>query len=554
MSGTDGSHTHPLGVDASGLSAHSTAIEDTDGGPPTVGASIAGGWLGGYRLLRKIGAGGAGTVWEAADGGGRRVALKMLHPSLAESEEARKRLLREARLVNRIDSRGVVGVIDVEADASTPFVVTELVEGQTLDIVVSNQPLPITELAQLAIDLADILDSVHAAEVAHRDLKPSNIVMSPDGPVLIDFGIAQSARDSRLTTPGSVAGTPGYVAPEILRDADSASSQQWRDGDWFAWAAVLLSAATGRPPFGTGAPDAILHRLFSGDPDTRGLAPVIARAFKLALSAEPSLRADADSLIQTLQGEDLGFLEGTTQLLPEAPEESTHVLGTHLVPMNDAGIPQATDAQLAPHQTWDEVLIPTEYHYRFPHAPPAPTLSVLFLAFIGWLPGAFGLTWALAAPAVLLCAQTGGRMEHALAARRERFGGPRPSDGAVTALSLPWSLMVSAMVLLPSIVVGATVFFVILSLATGIALGTAGDPIDFSPLWQWLLGQGDHAPEAWQLGLAWSLAAVSAWAMPTSRWARTGMARLFSWVAPTVVLRWVWGVILATGLTLLVAI
>lgn len=180
--------------------------------PPSVSSQ---GWIGGYHLLHKIGTGGTGTVWEAADEGGNKVALKLLHPSVADTEDARKRLLREARLVNQIKSDNISQVLDVEADAFAPFVVTELIAGQTLDKVVANAPASAEELHELAIDLADVLDDVHEANVAHRDLKPSNIVMSPEGPVLIDFGIAQSSDDGRITQTGSVTGTPGYVAPRF---------------------------------------------------------------------------------------------------------------------------------------------------------------------------------------------------------------------------------------------------------------------------------------------------------------------------------------------------
>ena len=564
---------------------HSLRGPDAQNEPVPTHASV--GWIGGYHLLHKIGAGGAGTVWEAVDDGGRRVALKMLHPSLAETDEARKRLLREARLVNQIDSPGVAAVIDVEADASTPFVVTELIAGQTLDAVVKNNALSAQELADLAIDLADILDSVHAAGVAHRDLKPSNIVMAPQGPVLIDFGIAQSVDDRRLTAPGSVAGTPGYVAPEILREGDDVTAQLWRDGDWFAWAAVLLSAATGRPPFGSGAPDAVLHRLFSGSPDTRGLSPTVARAFHLALSAEPTLRGDPDTLIHTLEQEDLSFLGQPTEHLPDASEVPFDFHATRISNASarsslpdsaaggtgyggrelwnpDEGYPPTASFADVPWQDqegfafqqpdFNALFPPDSYVYRFPHARTAWILSTLLLALVGWLPATLGLGWAVAAPAVLFGAQVAGRAEHSLAARRERFGSPRASDGAVTAFSLPWSLVVAGVVFLPSLIVGAGVFLVVLFLAAAVTLAVSGNPVDVSPLWYWIAEQGGQAPDPWQLGLAWVTATLAAGLMPTSRWARTGLNRLFDWVAPNRLMRWVWGVLLAIGLTLLVSV
>ncbi|PTK34536.1 serine/threonine protein kinase, partial [Staphylococcus hominis] len=118
------------------------------------------------------------------------------------------------------------------------------------------------DLLALGEELADALDSIHEAGVLHRDLKPSNVMIGPQGPVLIDFGIAQSGDDTRLTQTGSLAHTPGYCDPGVLRGGDPDAQ-----ADWWALAAVLAYAATGRPPFGKGQAAVVMHRVLTMPPD-----------------------------------------------------------------------------------------------------------------------------------------------------------------------------------------------------------------------------------------------------------------------------------------------
>lgn len=262
------------------------------------------GWIGGYHLRREIGRGGTGVVWEAEDGGGTLVAFKLLHPSLAATEAARTRLRREARLVNQVRSPRVSKVLDVEADDYTPFVVTELVTGRTLDEEITRAPYTPEDAAQLGDDLADVLEAIHEAGIAHRDLKPSNVILTQQGPTLIDFGIAQGEGDRHLTQTGSITGTPGYVAPELLASPVPPSMAQLQGGDWFAWSALLLKSMTGRPPFGPGRTELVIHRVMTGDPDVEGLEPPVAAAFRRALSPDPAVREDADALLESLSALD----------------------------------------------------------------------------------------------------------------------------------------------------------------------------------------------------------------------------------------------------------
>ncbi|WP_244156757.1 serine/threonine-protein kinase [Actinomyces denticolens] len=200
--------------------------------PPSISGLRAGATVGGYRLLRRLGAGGMGAVWEVADEAGDRVAMKILHPQIAADPMARRRLDREAQVLARVRDARVARILDIETGDSESahgmtFVITELVEGPTLQREVDREGAydlvtDARDLSDLAHGLVDALRAVHAAGVIHRDLKPSNVMLGAQGPVLIDFGIAQVADDVRLTQTGQVTGTPGFIPPEML-DGDEPS-------------------------------------------------------------------------------------------------------------------------------------------------------------------------------------------------------------------------------------------------------------------------------------------------------------------------------------------
>ena len=177
-------------------------IDAHPGEPVTLSKLRAGTLVGGYRLLRRLGAGGMGVVWEAADEGGRHVAMKILHPQIAADPTARRRLDRAASVLARVRDTRVARILDIETgDGSLgiTFVITELVEGPTLQHEVEHEGVydlttDARDLADLAHGLVDSLRAVHSAGVIHRDLKPSNVMLGAQGPVLIDFGIAYAIR------------------------------------------------------------------------------------------------------------------------------------------------------------------------------------------------------------------------------------------------------------------------------------------------------------------------------------------------------------------------
>lgn len=252
--------------------------------------------VGGYTILAPLGSGGMGTVYRAVDGGGTAVALKLLHPHVGADPSSRERLRREVVALQRLRHPGVAAVLDAEADSTEAFLVTELVPGLDLaEHVRQRGPLDAAELLRVAEGLSDALAAVHAAGVVHRDLKPSNVLVTPDGPVLIDFGIAQSVDETRVTSTGFVVGTPGYLAPELVDGAEPTATT-----DWWGWAALLAYAATGRAPFGTRPLEAVLVRTRSGDADLAGLGPVTAGALWDALAPDPADRAEPAQVVAAL--------------------------------------------------------------------------------------------------------------------------------------------------------------------------------------------------------------------------------------------------------------
>ncbi len=276
------------------------------GEPVTLSKLRAGTLVGGYRLLRRLGAGGMGVVWEATDEGGRHVAMKILHPQIAADPTARRRLDREASVLARVRDTRVARILDIETgDGSmgVTFVITELVEGPTLQHEVEHEGVydlttDARDLADLAHGLVDSLRAVHAAGVIHRDLKPSNVMLGAQGPVLIDFGIAQVADDVRLTQTGQVTGTPGFIPPEMLDGGEPTA-----DVDWYACAGVLLFTVTGLAPFGSGAWQVVFRRVYGGTPELGTLeqeSPALARAFTAALAPEAKDRLGPDGLLEVL--------------------------------------------------------------------------------------------------------------------------------------------------------------------------------------------------------------------------------------------------------------
>jgi hypothetical protein len=265
--------------------------------------------LGPYTLLDRLGEGGMGVVYLAADSQQRRVAVKALRPAVAADPNARRRLAREVETMRRVRSPFVAEVLDADVTSDPPYIVTRYVSGRTLEEVVGRDgPLTGPGLARLASGLALALAAVHAAGVVHRDLKPGNVMLAGGEPVVIDFGIAHVPDSTRLTQTGMFMGTPGYLAPEVIEGKQSEPAS-----DVHSWGATVAFAATGRPPFGAGAFETIFYRIINGQPDLQGFpAPLLALVGQ-ALSRDPAYRPDTAELCRRTAA-----LDPASLLLPAA--------------------------------------------------------------------------------------------------------------------------------------------------------------------------------------------------------------------------------------------
>lgn len=253
--------------------------------------------VGGYRLLTKIGEGGMGVVHLAQAPDGNRVALKVLRPHIIGDDEARERLAREVASLRRVTSPRIAEVIDADPWGETPYVATRYVPGLSLhQHIREHGPITGPDLRWFAAGLAEAVIAVHQVGVLHRDIKPSNVLLEGRSPVLIDFGLARLAEDPRLTHTGWLLGTPGYLAPEILYGEDATTAS-----DVHAWAATLVFAATGRPPFGTGPAMAIMDRVRRGEHDLTGVPADLLPLVREGLAADPDDRPTTGAVLAALR-------------------------------------------------------------------------------------------------------------------------------------------------------------------------------------------------------------------------------------------------------------
>lgn len=242
--------------------------------------------VGAYRLLYRLGEGGMGRVYLGRSPGGRAVALKVVHETVAGDPGFRRRFAREVRAARSLRGPGTVPVLDADPEAEVPWLATAYVPGPALsDAVIGHGPLPEVALWRLLSGLARALAGVHGAGLVHRDVKPSNVLLSPSGPLLIDFGIARSADETVLTGTGLVVGSPGYMSPE-----QAEAKAIGPEADVFSLGAVLAFAATGRGPFGGGSVAELLYRLVHHEPDLDGIGGPFGELTRRCLAKGPADR------------------------------------------------------------------------------------------------------------------------------------------------------------------------------------------------------------------------------------------------------------------------
>ncbi|GAB7184690.1 protein kinase [Kitasatospora sp. Ki12] len=257
-------------------------VQSASPAPPALGS------LGRFRLTARLGQGGMGTVYLGLTPGGRPVAVKVINPELAVDPGFRRRFAREVEAARTVGGFHTAPVVDADPHGDPPWLATEYIPGPSLQEVLQRHgAVPVRTLHALAAGIAEALAEIHGSGVIHRDLKPSNVIVSGTGPRLIDFGIAQLADGTQLTSTGFVIGTPGFVAPEQLSGAPVTSAV-----DLYAFGMVLCHAAGAAPfPQGTSLESAL------GMLPTQ-LAGIIARC----LDHDPGRRPTASDVLRQLSG------------------------------------------------------------------------------------------------------------------------------------------------------------------------------------------------------------------------------------------------------------
>lgn len=254
------------------------------------------GFIGPYRLLARLGEGGMGRVYLGMSAGRRVVAVKVIHADHARDSEFRERFKIEVAAAKKVQAAFTAPVIDAGEDDDPPWLVTSLVEGPSLaDVIKSQGPLPSEPVWRLVAGLAEALAAVHACGIVHRDVTPGNVLLAIDGPRLIDFGLARALGSSNMTATGIVIGTPAFLSPEHVRGHPVGPAS-----DVFSLGSLLVFAATGAGPFGSGEPIEVLGRIMAGEPDFRGLRGQLLEVATACLAAEPADRPRPAEIIQSV--------------------------------------------------------------------------------------------------------------------------------------------------------------------------------------------------------------------------------------------------------------
>jgi serine/threonine protein kinase len=465
--------------------------------------------VGDYRLLAKIGEGGMGVVHLAQGPDGARVALKVLRPHIVGDDEARARLAREVASLHRVASPRIAEVIDADPWGEMPYVATRYVPGLSLHEHVREQgPVTGADLTHFAAGLAEAVIAVHRVGVLHRDIKPSNVLLEGRSPVLIDFGLARLAEDPRLTHTGWLLGTPGYLAPEILYGEDATTAS-----DVHSWAATVVFAATGRPPFGTGPAMAIMDRVRRGEHDLSGVPAALLPLVQAGLAPDPRDRPETAAVLASLRAPvrddfTLPVALATPPSADTAPTERTAEQPPRTTPYTTVA-PAVLQPARTPYMQPPEPrprLVPPDGWRPPPSGLPKLQRGALLLGLFATATLGFAAAPYLALLTGTLLALAVRTVSWTTESSRERQhmrGRRRWYDGPLTVASLPWYLVVAT---------GGTLVLMLWAAFVAFVVGFA-----------YLVFRGPLVPGLLLMGAVF---AVSLWWGPASRRLRVPTRRL----------------------------
>lgn len=251
--------------------------------------------VGDFTLLGRLGAGGMGEVFLGVTRSGRPVAVKVIRPEVAADPAFRARFVREVAAARQVGGFWTASVVAADPDAEVPWLATEYVPGLSLQQAVTEHgPLPPSAVRVVGARLAEALSAIHAAGLVHRDLKPANVLLPPDGPKVIDFGIARAFLTDTAGMTAAI-GTPSYMAPEQIRGEPLSPAS-----DVFSFGSTLVYALRGRGPFNTGEPAGIIFRVAMGEPDLAEVPGELRGLIAGCLAKEPGQRPTTAQLLTEL--------------------------------------------------------------------------------------------------------------------------------------------------------------------------------------------------------------------------------------------------------------
>ncbi|MGW0908642.1 protein kinase domain-containing protein [Streptomyces sp. NPDC002853] len=288
--------------------------------------------IGPYEVFQLLGEGGMGRVFLARSPGSRLVALKVIRPEYAEAPDFRGRFRREAAAARRVSGFFTPPVLDADADAPQPWLATAYVPAPSLHDAVSGfGVLSEAALRALGTGLAEALLAIHAAGIVHRDLKPGNVLIAEDGPRVIDFGISRAVDATQVTRTGAVMGTPGFMAPEQIMS----SRKLGPEADIFSLGCVLVFAATGQGPFGSGGTTEVLYRVVHHQPQLDGLPSALRALVGACLDKDPARRPSAASVLSEVGSADPAALltQGLRQDLARREAHAAVLVSAPPVPL-----------------------------------------------------------------------------------------------------------------------------------------------------------------------------------------------------------------------------